>query len=373
MAGEHSPHEWAEIAEQLQQFADDLVTRDLELIDQLQGERTIAADRAAAREAYARLLKDAVWLRNIVEELTGERRIDLDGRDIDPLAFILDSGFRESSPSHLNARLEVSGRFANMIRRAKGVADRRAAQSSLTRSSRMADSPAASPSQEKLQQITVHGHGNIIGLAGRDATQQVPASDALQSVENSSAVRQILDAIENLRARQPETRGVDIRSFDFVRDEALRRVVSLDYVDAQCAFSADAFKPAAITAAGVLEGMLTDALQWPEIAQHADYERAVRPFSDRSGGGTQMRRAGLVSLINAAAVVDLLDPVAIAMARGAADYRNTTHPLHEAEGGRRVGREEAQLVLALVQLVYRDLSQYGVRTVIANPHQSSGG
>jgi hypothetical protein len=115
--------------------------------------------------------------------------------------------------------------------------------------------------------------------------------------------------------------------------------------------------------------MLTDALQWTEVTQHPDYERAVRKFTDPQTGVTNWRRASLFNLIGAAEIVGLLAPVAVTMSRGAADLRDTAHVYREATGGGRVGREEALLLLALVQQVYRDLEAKSETQAPATTHQ----
>ena len=187
--------------------------------------------------------------------------------------------------------------------------------------------------------------------------ERITAREALKAAQSSATVANVLSEIQ--RRQADEATAVDARTFAFVRDAAIRGVLTLDFAEAQRAFYARAYKLSGVASAAVIEGMLTDALQWSEVTQHPDYERSVRKFTDQQTGVTNWRRASLFNLVGAAEVVGLLAPVAVTMSRGAADLRDTAHVYREATGGGRVGREEALLLLALVQQVYRDLEAKG--------------
>jgi hypothetical protein len=62
-------------------------------------------------------------------------------------------------------------------------------------------------------------------------------------------------------------------------------------------------------------------------------------------------------LIAAAGKVDLLRAPALRMAEGARDFRDTVHANAEVRERLRPGREDAELLLVLVRLIYRDLSK----------------
>ena len=85
-----------------------------------------ASERAAVAAATGRLHGQAAWLKETVEALTGERRAEVNGKEVDPLTFALDGGAHPDGAGQTDHRLHASGIFENMIKRAVGEARRRA-------------------------------------------------------------------------------------------------------------------------------------------------------------------------------------------------------------------------------------------------------
>lgn len=116
--------DYASVAAAFESARADLVTFD----GGLQDYRGMSArERAAYRDAHHRLQANAVWLQNTIETLTGERRVVVDGRQLDPLPYVLDGSSRQNTQEVIESRLDVSGIFGNMVRRAIGEAKRRSA------------------------------------------------------------------------------------------------------------------------------------------------------------------------------------------------------------------------------------------------------
>lgn len=194
----------------------------------------------------------------------------------------------------------------------------------------------------------------LVGEPGGTATPTRSAPDVLRD-EQDAVARSILDALEALRREQPELPPVDARSFDFIADPDMRRVLAEDFLEAQRAFGVGAFKASALLSAGVIEGMLLDTLQKPSVQALPGYPSAAAVLPVVSGA-TNWDKVSLAQLIKVARDLGLIDRAAGRMAEGARDFRDTVHPEAEIRQGIRAGREEAELLLALVKLLYRRLA-----------------
>lgn len=75
-----------------------------------------------------------------------------------------------------------------------------------------------------------------------------------------------------------------------------------------------------------------------------------------AGAAINWDRVSITQLIAAAGQVGLLGTYALRMAEGARDCRDTVHANAEVRLALRSGREHAELLVVLVRLVYRDLS-----------------
>jgi len=197
-------------------------------------------------------------------------------------------------------------------------------------------------------------------VLGEPATEPSSARSAAEALAQSqtSEIAEIRQALDELLRRQPELPPVDVRDFNFVRDPPLRVVLSADYVEAQRAFAFSAFKAAAILAGSVLEGMLLDYLQGPRATSSADYEETTKDFP-KLDSEINWNRVSLSNLIGAASQLGALGAGVRKLVEGARDFRDTVHPMAELRLAMRAGREEAELLLALVRLVYRDLAAAG--------------
>ena len=201
---------------------------------------------------------------------------------------------------------------------------------------------------------TLFGTETPLGSAAAREAQRT-ARDVLER-ERTTDAQEVLDAIEGLRTAQPESAPLDARDFGFVLSDKHRAVLTLDYIEAQRAFYSGAHKASALLSGGIIEAMLMDALQRPAVVARAEYTTAVQTLPRQAGGAINWDRASLTPMIAAASALSLLTATAARMAEGARDYRDTVHPNAEVRLDFRAGREDAELMLALVRLVYRDLA-----------------
>ena len=181
-----------------------------------------------------------------------------------------------------------------------------------------------------------------------------PAKDVLLEFQ-SGDVRHILDVLEKRRGQEPKHPQLDPCDFRFITNPGLRQVLLQDSVEAHRAYAAGSYKASALLAGGLIEGMLMDKLQRPEMMSRPEYFKAVSRFP-HVDTEINWNRVSLSQLIDGAREVGLLTESACRLAQGARDFRDTVHPNAELREGIRAGREEAQLLLALVELVHRDLA-----------------
>ena len=222
------------------------------------------------------------------------------------------------------------------------------------RTRRLTAMPPDLPSQRLAEHLT-RLINRLEFLLGEPEVPKRPAraaGDVLRQ-EQSPDVRQIIDALDQLSSGRQQLQPLD---FAFVADEDLRLVLNLDFVEAQRAFAADAFKACALLACGLIEGMLFDALQTPSVVSRADYAQAVARLP-RTGPTINWDKVSMTQLIEATRDLQLVGQSALRFVHGARDFRDTVHPRAEVREQMRAGREEAQLLLALVNLIYRDLGR----------------
>ena len=195
------------------------------------------------------------------------------------------------------------------------------------------------PQELPSQRLEEHLTRLINRLEFRLGEPEVPeraamAADDVLRREQNQEVRQILDTIEQLRQQQPQLQTLDQRDFAFVRDVDIRQVLKLDFVEAQLAFAAEAFKACALLTGGLIEGMLFDALQTPSVVGRAEYAQAIAQFP-RIGQSINWDKVSMTQLIVAARDLQLLGDIAFRLVDGARDFRDTVHPRAEVREGMR--------------------------------------
>lgn len=194
----------------------------------------------------------------------------------------------------------------------------------------------------------------ILGEPSDTEAPAMKAGDVLRS-ERSEDIERILSALDEMRRKQPELPPVEVLAFDFVTDTSLRQVLAADFVEAQRAFAVGAFKASALLTGGLIEGMLLDTLRKPSVIARPDYQTAVANLQ-KVGGTINWDRVSLTQLLDAAYQLGLLNAQTKRFVEGARDYRDTVHPNAELRIQSRAGKEEAQLLLTLVKLVYRQVT-----------------
>jgi hypothetical protein len=218
--------------------------------------------------------------------------------------------------------------------------------------------PPAALGSERLEVHLTRLVNRLQAILG-ERLEEVPPTKTAQEVlrsERKGEVQQILDALDELQRKQSELPPTEERDFDFISDLALRKILTDDFIEAQRAFAVSAFKASAILAGGLIEGMLLDTLRKPEIVTRDKYQSAVAKFP-KVEDEINWDKVSLSHLLAAGRELGLIDEVAGRMAEGARDFRDTVHPNAELRQKIRAKREEAKVLLALMELIYRQLSE----------------
>jgi hypothetical protein len=177
------------------------------------------------------------------------------------------------------------------------------------------------------------------------------AEDVLRE-EDADDVKLLMKTIQELRTSQPA--NVKKLGFNFMKDEALRGIVKQDFVEAQLSFGVEAFKASGLLAASVLEGMLLDVLQSAAATTLPSYAKATASLP-KIAGEVDWDRVSLSQLVDGALQLGLVTEREKRFVEGARDCRDTIHSKAELRQRGRVKKEEAELLLVLVELIHQSL------------------
>ena len=155
---------------------------------------------------------------------------------------------------------------------------------------------------------------------------------------------------------EPAQQPLDERDFSFVADQKLRGVLRLDFVEAQKAFLAEAYKACGLLCGGLIEGMLLDIVRRPSVVTAQQLgEVAKRLNLPRSGQSVDWDKVSMTDLIKMSSELGLVSNPVLKFAEAARDIRDTVHPRAEVRQRHRVLGDEAEILLQLVKLIYNDL------------------
>jgi len=187
---------------------------------------------------------------------------------------------------------------------------------------------------------------DVLEFNWREFGKKPPVSDFVDDY----ILQELIRSVGRVEGAVAEV-AIETKGFAFILNEELRQVLCADYEEAQLVYRANAFKAAAILCGGLIEGMLLDALDRQEVMAKPEFKqhfKAVPP---------DWNQVGLTQLINMAHSVGLLGAAAVRSSGVVKDFRDTVHPRAEIRSHLRAGREEANILLEVVNLVYRDLEK----------------
>lgn len=166
----------------------------------------------------------------------------------------------------------------------------------------------------------------------------------------------LINRLELLLGEEPTQQPLDERGFSFVADQNLREVLRLDFIDAQKSFAVGACKACGLLCGGLIEGMLLDIVQRPNVVNEEQLDTVSKKLNlPHRGKSLDWDRVSMTNLLKMSNELGLVGSRVLNFIEGARDTRDTVHPRAEVRQGSRVSREEASMLLDLVKLIYNDL------------------
>ena len=179
----------------------------------------------------------------------------------------------------------------------------------------------------------------------------------LPSQRTKEHLARIISRLEIVLEEEPTQQPLDERDFMFVADQKLREVLILDFIEAQKAFNAEAYKACGLLRGGLIEGMLLDIVQRPSVVSEEQLYTVAKKLNlpRKKDQSLDWDRVSMTNLLKMSNALGLVGSRVLNFTEGARDTRDTVHPRAEVRQGSRVSREEASMLLELVKLIYNDL------------------
>ncbi len=141
--------------------------------------------------------------------------------------------------------------------------------------------------------------------------------------------------------------GTTALAFQFVKNQDVRSILERDYRELQLAVVANAWKGALILAGSCIEGVLFDLATQNKPASLAAASAPREP---------DITRWMLGQLVAVCTELKLIPPGVDKLSPGLKDYRNLVHPAVEVREKLTPGEHEAQIAVAILNMLHRDLS-----------------
>ena len=146
---------------------------------------------------------------------------------------------------------------------------------------------------------------------------------------------------------QDETPVTVSKSFHFVADDDLRRILERDYKELQRGIVSGNWKSAIILSGGSIEAILLDLL-----IRNA----STASSSSKAPRESDLNKWDLNSLIEVSVEESLINSGVATLSHSVRDYRNLIHPGVEIRKGLKVEPEEAKIAMNVLDMLIRELS-----------------
>ena len=144
-----------------------------------------------------------------------------------------------------------------------------------------------------------------------------------------------------------QTPVTEEKSFHFVDDIKLRKILERDYAEIQRGIISLNWKSSIILSGGAIEAILLDLLS-------KDAVKAKK--SNKAPQEKDLSKWDLNDLIEVAVETDLVDGEAAKLSHSVRDYRNLVHPGKEMRSKLKVEPEEAKIALQVFNILIKELS-----------------
>jgi hypothetical protein len=144
-----------------------------------------------------------------------------------------------------------------------------------------------------------------------------------------------------------QTPVTETRSFHFVADGEIRKILERDYLEVQKNVLTSSWKSAMLLSGGSIEAILLDLL-------HKD--EATTKSSSKAPAETNLDKWHLNDLIEVAVETKLVSSAVAKLSHSVREYRNLIHPGVEIRGNLKVEPEEAKIAAEVLNILIRELS-----------------
>lgn len=144
-----------------------------------------------------------------------------------------------------------------------------------------------------------------------------------------------------------QTPLTETRSFHFVADSGIRKILERDYFEVQKTVLTNSWKSAMLLSGGSIEAILLDLLHKDESAAKS---------SSKAPAETNLDRWHLNDLIEVAVETKLVSSAVAKLSHSVREYRNLIHPGVEIRGNLKVEPEEAKIAVEVLNILIRELS-----------------
>ncbi|HUB93951.1 MAG TPA: hypothetical protein VMB52_05615 [Verrucomicrobiae bacterium] len=144
-----------------------------------------------------------------------------------------------------------------------------------------------------------------------------------------------------------DTPATETKSFDFITNEELRKIIERDYQEIQRGIISGNWKSTIILSGGAIETILLDVVQKDSPAALA---------SGKAPSETDFNKWDLNDLIEVSLDTKLVTSQVASLSHTVRSYRNLVHPGVELRKGLKIEPEEAKIALQVLNILIRDLS-----------------
>lgn len=141
----------------------------------------------------------------------------------------------------------------------------------------------------------------------------------------------------------------DENDFSFIGDEALRKLLAQDWMEAKKVVEVHAWKSGVVLCGGLLEGMLLDVLTRYETDQRLIDFRKKKKASEDIGRWT------LEILVDASSELELLKKGTLHLGNALREFRNLVHPGRQLREQTNATENEARIAIEAVNLCIQEL------------------
>ena len=140
---------------------------------------------------------------------------------------------------------------------------------------------------------------------------------------------------------------IQTKSFDFVSDEQIRKILERDYTEIQRNLISLNWKSAIILSGGSIEAILLDLL-----LKEPDKARS----SSKAPGERDLNKWDLNNLVEVAVEEEFIESDIAKLSHTVREYRNLIHPGVEIRKNLKVEPEEAKIAVEVLHILIRELS-----------------